>query len=130
MLLLLDTHVLLSLAEGEVDRLPWPIDPLRDQRNAMFASAVSLWEIAIKHRLGKLPLPCPIEEWPALLSTLAVSLMDIAIPHILAEADPVPDTRDPFDRLLLAICRVEDMQLVTMDRSLVAHPLVWRPAPA
>ena len=131
MLLLLDTHILLSLTRGENERFPAFIqNALQNERNAMFASAVSLWEIAIKHRLGKLPLPCAIEEWPAALSALAIALMDVVVSHVVTEADPVPDTKDPFDRLLLATCHAEKMRFVTLDRALLDHPLAWRPASA
>ena len=126
MLLLLDTHILLALADAELEPLPPHIDEiLRDPRHSLFASAVSLWEIAIKHRLGKLPLPCPLGEWPEMLSTTAVTVMDIRLRHVLAEAEPLPETMDPFDRLLLAICECEDMRLVTLDRMLLRHPLAW-----
>jgi PIN domain nuclease of toxin-antitoxin system len=126
-LLLLDTHLLLSLANGDVEQLPpFIADAIRDRRNALFASVASLWEMAIKHRLGKLPLPCPLGAWPDLLSSMAVSVIDIHPSHVLAEADPLPETRDPFDRLLLAICRCEDMRLATLDRLLLTHPLALR----
>jgi PIN domain nuclease of toxin-antitoxin system len=131
MLLLLDTHILLTLTKGGIERFPpFLQEALRSERNALFASAASLWEIAIKHRLGKLALPCAFEEFPGALSAFAIALMDIVIPHVLAEADPVPETRDPFDRLLLAICQAEKMRFVTLDRSLIGHPLALRPASA
>lgn len=131
MLLLLDTHILISLARGEGDRLPAFVqDALRNERNAMFASVASLWEIAIKHRLGKLSLPCLLEQWPRLLSALAVSLMEIGAAQVLVEADPLPHTKDPFDRFLLATCQVDKMRFVTLDRSLIGHPLALRPASA
>lgn len=127
MLLLLDTHILLSLADDGLEQLPRFIgDAVRDRRNALFASAASLWEMAIKHRLGKLPLPCPLEEWPDLLSAMAVSVMDIHVSHVLAEADPLPATRDPFDRLLLAICQRENMRFLTLDKLLLGHPVALR----
>lgn len=129
MLLLLDTHILLSLADEEKACLPPFIDSaLSDQRNASFASVVSLWEVALKHRSGKLPLPCPLERWPAVLTSMAVPIMDLAMVHILAEAEPLPDTRDPFDRLLLAICKAENMRLVTLDRAMLSHPLALQPS--
>jgi PIN domain nuclease of toxin-antitoxin system len=131
MLLLLDTHILLSLGDrGLGDLPPFIAQAIQDRENALFASSVSLWETAIKHRMGKLPLPCPLREWPRLLSSMAVSIMDIRIEHVLAETDPVPDTKDPFDRLLLAVCQADDMRFVTLDRALVDHPLAWRPASA
>lgn len=131
MLLLLDTHILLSVVRGEIERFPVFIrDALRSERNAVFVSAVSLWEIAIKHRQGRLPLSCALEEWPGALSAFAIALMDVVVSHVLAEADPVPETKDPFDRLLLAICQAEKMRLVTLDRSLISHPLTLQPASA
>lgn len=131
MLLLLDTHVIVAIAREESHTLPRSIrDTLADQENSLLATTGSLWEIAIKHRLGKLSSPCDLPRWPALLSALAVALMDIDPAHVLAEADPVPTTRDPFDRLLLAICQVENVRLLTADRSLVSHPLAWKPSTA
>jgi len=131
MRLLLDTHVLLAVAENDFGRLPHSLaEAAREETNELFGSGASLWETAIKHRLGKLPLPCPLEEWPTLLSTLGIPLLEIRNSHILAEADPLPDTRDPFDRLLLAVCHVEQMRLLTLDRSLLSHPLAWRPRSA
>lgn len=130
MLLLLDTRILLSLSDDEEELPSFIDDAVHDQRNAVFASAVSLWEVAIKHRLGKLPLPCPLGEWPRLLASMAVAVMDIHIAHVLAETDPVPGTNDPFDRLLLATCQAEKMRFVTLDRALLGHPLAWRPASA
>ena len=131
MLLLLDTHILLTLARGESGRLPADFqDALHDQGNALFASVASLWEIAIKHRLGKLHSPCDLDKWPAALSALAISLMEIHASHALGEADPVPGVKDPFDRLLLAICKADNMHLMTSDKLLLDHPLAWRPAAA
>ena len=131
MLLLLDTHILLSLGDEDQEPLPAFVEQaVRDRRNLLFASVVSLWEIAIKHRLGKLPLPCPLEEWPHLLSTMGVSVLDVHISHVVAEADPLPETKDPFDRLLVAICQCEAMRLLTRDKALLRHPLAWKPASA
>ena len=131
MRLLLDTHVLLAIAERKEERLPQGFAQVaRMAEHGLYGSSASLWETAIKHRLGKLPLPCPLEEWPELLAVLGVPLIEIRNAHILADVDPLPDTKDPFDRLLLAICQVEGMHLVTMDSRLVDHPLAWRPGSA
>jgi PIN domain nuclease of toxin-antitoxin system len=55
-------------------------------------------------------------------------LLVIEASYVLSAVDPEPTTRDPFDRLLLAQCAVENLHLVTIDRHLTAHPLAWRPA--
>lgn len=46
--------------------------------------------------------------------------------HVLTAPEPEPATRDPFDRLLLAQCSVENLRLVTLDRALGSHALTWR----
>ena len=131
MLLLLDTHILLSLARNEFEGLPVDIrNALQDHRNALFATTASLWEIAIKHRLRRLQSPCSLDKWPAVLSALAISLMEIHPKHALGEAEASVRTKDPFDRIMLAICQVESMRLVTLDGSLRDHPLTWRLASA
>ena len=48
--------------------------------------------------------------------------------HAVTDLVDQPDTRDPFDRMLLAQCQVEELRLVTTDRVLKEHPLAWRPA--
>jgi PIN domain nuclease of toxin-antitoxin system len=131
MRLLLDTHVLLSLADDNIAALPREAqEALSSPRNSVFQSVASLWEAAIKHRLGKLPLPCPIEEWPTVLEQLGVATVEVVTEHVIAEVNPWPDTRDPFDRLLLAVAQVEGMRLLTFDDRLRTHPLAWRASSA
>ncbi len=94
------------------------------------ASTASIWEVAIKHRLGKLPLPCQLRDWPAALASLNIAVLTIRTAHVIQPVDVRRALKDPFDRLLLAICAAEQMQLVTTDSALAGHPLAWRPASA
>lgn len=127
MRLLLDTNILVPIAADPVSVFGEKIDTLLDAPDAaLFFSVASLWEIAIKSRLGKLPLAVPLDAVPALLTSMGLSLLDVRAAHALAQVEPVPDTSDPFDRLLLGICVVEDLRLVTTDRALQEHPLAWR----
>lgn len=124
MRLLLDTHIALTLLAEDEPGLP---NEVAANANAMlFASVVSIWEIAIKFRLGKLRLDAPLPQLPDLLRQMGCTLLTIDEQHVLAELNPEPQTRDPFDRLLLAQCQVENLRLVTNDRALTAHPLAWR----
>lgn len=91
-----------------------------------YASVASLWEIAIKHRLGKLEIDMPLQRMPDSLKASGLAILPIDISHVLTAADPEPPTRDPFDRLLLSQCQVEELQLVTIDRALIGHPLAFR----
>jgi len=127
MKLLLDTHILLALIGEGAASVPMAIGALlRDGGNEHHLSAASLWEIAIKFRLGKLKLAVELGALPGLLDRLGIKIVPIDDRHALASVEPEPMTRDPFDRMLLAQCQVEGLRLVTIDRALVAHPLAAR----
>ena len=123
---LLDTHILLS-ALGQVDHvLPQNIQMELQSEQRAAVSVATLWEIAIKHRSGKLGLTFGVENLPQLIETQNIAIINITAAHTLASIGPEPTTKDPFDRLLLGVCAVESMQLLTINRALVDHPLVWR----
>ena len=124
MRLLLDTHVLLAFIERGALGLPTGVAGLlMDRESEHHLSAASLWEIAIKRRLGKLELTMGLGALPELLDGLGVKIVVIDERHALATVEPEPMTRDPFDRMLLAQCQVEGLRVVTLDRALVSHPL-------
>ncbi len=124
MRLLLDTHVLLAFIERGALGLPTGVAGLlMDRESEHHLSAASLWEIAIKRRLGKLELTIGLGALPELLEGLGVKIVVIDERHALATVEPEPMIRDPFDRMLLAQCQVEGLRLVTLDRALVSHPL-------
>lgn len=128
MRLLLDTHVLLALIERGMASLPAGVEALlKDPNNEHHLSAASLWEIAIKWRLGKLRLTPSLSSLPELLNGLGVQIVAITEHHALAAFEPEPMPRDPFDRMLLAQCQVEGLRLVTLDRALVSHPMATNP---
>jgi PIN domain nuclease of toxin-antitoxin system len=128
MRLLLDTHVLIAVIEEQLARLP---PGLRRRLEApdsdVQVSVVSLWEVAIKHRLGKLRMTVEPAALPALIEGIGAALLPITAAHVLADVEPSPPTRDPLDRLLLAQCRTEGLRLLTLDRALVGHPLAASP---
>jgi PIN domain nuclease of toxin-antitoxin system len=124
MRVLLDTSVLIDLIEGRLSARMR--EALVSPAASVHVSVASLWEIAIKFRLGKLPLKTPLADLTELLENLGLVVVVIEAAHVLGAVDPEPTTRDPFDRLLLAQCAVENMRLVTIDRQLTAHPLAWR----
>lgn len=129
MTLLLDTNILLPLVDGRGRELPaFMVQALAEEDAQLFASVASIWEVAIKYRLGKLTLPCALNEWPAALRNLNVTALPVRTAHAIQVVDPPPQARDPFDRLLLAVCAAEQLRLLTLDEKLLVHPLAWCPA--
>ncbi|MGO4437861.1 type II toxin-antitoxin system VapC family toxin [Rhizobium sp. RAF56] len=124
MRLLLDTHIVLAILRKDVaQRFPDVAQLLADDETEAFVSVASLWETAIKTRLGKLDPGMPLEDMAQSLEAAELSFLQIELRHVLAAADPEPETRDPFDRLLLAQCQIEGLRLVTIDRALENHPM-------
>jgi PIN domain nuclease of toxin-antitoxin system len=128
MRLLFDSHFLIAIVNSTMTPAQGKIIEACARAELRCASVASLWEIAIKHRLGKLRLGAALERLPELLETYGFSLVDIDRHHVLEKLRDMPRTRDPFDQLLLAQCQVEGLRLVTTDRALAAHPLAWRDA--
>ena len=84
--------------------------------NTLLLSAASLWEIAIKVRIGKLPLPQPANRYlREQLSRNAIEVLPVGAAHVLRLFE-LPDIhRDPSDRLLVAQCQLEGLPLVSGD---------------
>ncbi len=119
MRLLLDTHILLWWLDDD-PRLPVQADALiADQANEVFVSPLSLWEIAIKSRLGKLRADVD-EVWRTALESGFVPL-SFTLEHAAAVARLPDHHHDPFDRALVAQARVEPMRLITHDKVVAAY---------
>ena len=124
MKLLLDTHIILR----------WVIDPsllsdesralIEDEVNELFLSVVSVWEIQIKHQLGKLDLIVPLDDLVRIQQqNNNLNILPGTLPHVLA-LDLLPfHHKDPFDRLLIAQSIQEDFALVTRDADFSRYPV-------
>lgn len=124
MRVLLDTHVALALLRQTLAKqYPEITHRLADPATVGFVSVASLWETAIKSRLGKLDPGMPLQDIAGYLEAVGLSILPIEANHVIIAADPEPETRDPFDRLLLAQCQVENLKLATLDGALLKHPL-------
>jgi PIN domain nuclease of toxin-antitoxin system len=121
--LLLDTHVFLWL-NTEPERLGEHLPLVEDQGTELLLSAASSWEIAIKHRLGRLPLPeSPQRYVPARMRAVGVRGLAVEHPHALAVAELESLHRDPFDRLLVAQAGLLDVPILTADPMVARYPV-------
>lgn len=101
---------------------------LIDERNELMLSAAVPWEIAIKESIGKLRLPCSVEEFVASRTAATrVTPLPITQVHAVASARLPLHHRDPFDRVLVAQARLERVPLVTTDEALDAYDveILW-----
>lgn len=125
MRVLLDTHLILTLLAPGTERYARLKGIMQRERVEPFGSVASLWEIAIKTRLGKLDPGLDLDSIPAFLEAFEIRMLPIEARHVIAAVEPSPPTRDLFDRFLLAICGVEGFRLATVDRLLIRHPLAF-----
>ena len=118
MRLLLDTHTFLWWCEDDPQLREAERAAIRDGANEVFLSAASVWEIAIKHALGRLEIPEPAS---AAAVRLGFEPLAISFAHAEATALLPPLHRDPFDRMLVAQARTEGLTLVTRDPVIRAY---------
>ncbi len=122
MILLLDTHLLLWAAR-EPQKLPTKARTLmEDEAHELWFSAASIWEVAIKHRLGR-------DDFRADPHLLRRGLLDngyvelaITSEHAVGVEQLPLLHKDPFDRLLVAQAVTEGITLLTADVLLAQYP--------
>jgi len=129
---LLDTNILVWTL-GYPDRLPdAAAEILADRDPDIWFSAVNIWEIGIKYRLGRADFD--LNPHVARASTLSLGFTELAVDgaHAAAAADLPPIHQDPFDRLLVAQALLTGSTLLTSDSTVARYQgpirLVWRRA--
>ena len=117
MRLLLDTQVALWWLTGN-KRLTKGIRAVIAESDC-YLSVASVWEVAIKHRLGKLPVAPQVFRDE--MAAAGATMLPIADMHAIATSGLEISHGDPFDRLLLATARIEHLILLTADATLLAQ---------
>jgi len=113
--LLLDTHVALW-AITDSPRMPHRArEYILTPANQLVVSAASVWEITIKHGLGRGDMPVSGEDALAYFEQSGYSLLSISPQHTAAVERLPPHHQDPFDRLLIAQALNEPLRLLTHD---------------
>ena len=122
MKLLLDTHLLLWAA-GEPRRLSKPARRLiGNPDNELLFSAASLWEVAIKRRVGREDFKVDARLLRRGLLDNGYSELPIISDHVVATESLPPIHKDPFDRVLVAQATVEGVTLLTIDSLVAQYP--------
>jgi PIN domain nuclease of toxin-antitoxin system len=112
----LDTHTFLWFVGGDARLSTAARQAIEDLDNEIVISTASLWEIAIKVKLGKLDLAAPYEQFiPVELQRQRISVLPIEVAHLSVVARLPLHHRDPFDRLIIAQALTEGMPVITAD---------------
>jgi PIN domain nuclease of toxin-antitoxin system len=125
---LLDTHTFLWWLFDD----PRLIDDVRrkigDPGNEVFVSSASVWEIATKFRLGKLPEAAEVAgDVPAWIEKAQFTPLSITVAHAQLAGSWKLHHRDPFDRMLAAQAKILEMPLITSDKAfdLFGIEILW-----
>jgi PIN domain nuclease of toxin-antitoxin system len=117
--LLLDTHVVLwwltddgTLADDIKDRIDWEAD--------VYVSPATIWEVAIKQAIGKITEPADLPEQ---IRDSGFRELPITFAHGIAAGRLPLIHRDPFDRMLIAQAKLEDLTLVTRDADIKRYDI-------
>jgi PIN domain nuclease of toxin-antitoxin system len=120
--LLLDTHALIWWLAGNLFLPRWAREVIDDERNDVFVSAATVWEIATKHRIGKLQdvgvIAADAHGW---IDEQGFLDLPVTVRHgQMAGALPGPH-KDPFDRMLIAQAVAEDLILISNEKLFDAY---------
>jgi len=124
LIILLDTCTFLLLVKGREGLSADAANAFADPGNEVYLSSVSAWEICVKYRLGKLPLPIPPDKFIPkersrhLIAPLDLSERDTLHLHKLPNAH-----KDPFDRMLVCQAIEHSMTLLTPDPLVTQYPV-------
>ena len=125
---LLDTHGLIWFINGD-KQLPNNAKKLiKDIHNKCYVSVATIWEIAIKISLNKLDLNGGFSEISRIIVKYDFELLPISIEHIAEIINLDFHHRDPFDRIIIAQGKVENIPVVTKDKIFERYQIdtIWK----
>ena len=122
---LLDTHAVIWYFEDSV-KMPVMIARLIDDPfNKKFISVASLWEISIKLSTGKLDIQLSFDALLDAIESSELSIMPIKNNYLKRLSTMPFIHKDPFDRLIIATSKIEDMVIVTIDENIQKYDIQW-----
>jgi len=118
MKLLLDTNALYRWWVAPRSLANRVREAIASEESSVYVSSVSAWEIATKHRIGKVPeAGIFLPRFHELLARDSFAPLSVTVDHAL-EAELLPSAhKDPFDRLIAAQARLEGMAVATSDQA-------------
>jgi PIN domain nuclease of toxin-antitoxin system len=122
--ILLDTHTFLWWLFGDSKLSNKSRNTIKDMSMDVYISAASVWEIATKHRLGKLPQANSVaKNVPSWIERAGFISLPISAEHAQLAGTWKSNHRDPFDRMLAAQAKIEKMPILSSDKALKQFPV-------
>lgn len=119
--LLLDTHVALW-AITDSPKLPQKArDLIQSPKATIWVSAANVWEIAIKHALGRGDMPVSGKNAMRYFQESGYRFLPVEAEHAVAVEELPAHHQDPFDRILVAQALIEPMRLITHDDTVARY---------
>ncbi|AGA32213.1 PilT protein domain protein [Thioalkalivibrio nitratireducens DSM 14787] len=128
MRIVLDTHALLWWFTNDARLSAKAHEVIGDLENTVVVSAASAWEIATKHRLGKLEIGSEVlRRFDELITADGFIHLAVNYRQAIHAGAYTVDHRDPFDRILAAQAELEQVPLVTADPAMREFPIrcIW-----
>ena len=124
--LLLDTHALIWFVSNDAN-LPVLTRHKIESAEDVFLSIASLWEMAIKLNIGKLPLEGASEEIEPQLIAAGIKILPVTFTDTVQFRYLPLHHRDPFDRILVAQAMNHSLVLISRDRAFDAYSIqrIW-----
>jgi len=124
---LLDTHVVLWVAENSPMLSDVAKTAILDKNNEKYVSLASAWEVVIKLGTSKLSLDGGLSEFFRMIDENGFHTLTVEREYLLQVAQLPDYHKDPFDRLLVATAITEGLSLITIDENIhkYAIPYIW-----
>lgn len=124
---LLDTHTLLWLLEGKKSFSENVKNVLADNEVTKYISATSFWEIGIKISIGKLEINYPLQDLRNAVIEKGFVFLSVTESHGLGVTTLPFHHKDPFDRMLIAQAKAENLTIITKDPIIPKYdvPTLW-----
>ncbi len=118
---LLDTHVALWAIADSPKLSKKARDMIESPRSSIWISAASVWEISIKHSLGRGDIPVSGQDALRYFRASGYRFLPVDPEHAAAVEDLPTHHHDPFDRILIAQALTEPMRLLTHDSMMARY---------
>ena len=122
---ILDTHVLLWLIFDSEKLSDTARRVLSNDFARKYICVSSLWEISIKNRIGKLPLPEGTQSILSAVRARGFGIIGLDYLHIEAYNALPLIHRDPFDGIIIATALIEEMTILTADENIQKYEVPW-----